>query len=39
MKKYSIIAGIVTIAATMFGTNTFASLFWTHQPKTPKCLK
>jgi len=37
-KKYTIIAGVITLLATMF-TNTFASFFWSNQPKTPKCLK
>ncbi|HEY8890867.1 MAG TPA: cyclic lactone autoinducer peptide [Clostridium sp.] len=36
--KYSIIAGVVTIVATMF-TGVFASWLWSYQPQTPKCLK
>jgi len=38
MKKYAIIAGVVALSATMF-SNVFASMFFTHQPKTPNCMK
>ncbi|HEY8805243.1 MAG TPA: cyclic lactone autoinducer peptide [Clostridium sp.] len=38
MKKYSIIACVVTVVATMF-SGVFASWLFTHQPQTPKCLK
>jgi cyclic lactone autoinducer peptide len=37
MKKYAILASVVTFVATMFA-NVFASYFFTYQPKTPKCL-
>jgi len=38
MKKYAILAGMVTVVATMF-SNVFASWFFSHQPKTPNFLK
>jgi len=38
MKKYTILASIVVLAATAFA-NVFASWFFAHQPKTPNCLK
>jgi len=37
MRKFTILAGVVTVLASLFA-NTFASFFWTHQPKTPKCM-
>lgn len=38
MKKYSIIASVVTVAAVLF-SNVLASFLWTYQPQTPKCFK
>jgi cyclic lactone autoinducer peptide len=38
MKKFAVIASVVTILATMF-SNVFASWLFANQPQTPKCLK
>lgn len=37
MKKFAIIASLVTVSATLFA-NVFASYLFTHQPVAPKCL-
>lgn len=39
MKKYAILAGVVTVLTTMFSSNNFASWLFSYQPKTPKCFK
>jgi cyclic lactone autoinducer peptide len=38
MKKFAILATLVVTTAVLF-TNTFASLFWSNQPKIPKALQ
>lgn len=37
MKKYAILASVITLVATMF-TGVFASWFFFYQPESPKCL-
>jgi len=37
MKKFAIIATLVTVSATLF-SNVFASFLFSHQPVAPKCL-